>query len=342
MQAKSKNSLQTPNKNIIEGEILQDVSKTGKKRDWENKKADNLKLVELFKIAYRQDKTIITSSRIFNLEQCGEILEFAMDANNNKQLTKAYFCRIRLCPICQWRRSLKLFGQVSAVTDKILQDYKGVRFLFVTLTQKNVAGQNLQAELNNINVAFSKITNKTKKFALAGTLIKNLLGYVKSMEITYNVKSNTYHPHLHCVFAVKSSYFKSGYITHAGWQEIWQNAMDLDYVPQVNVKNINLKEQPKAIAELTKYPAKTTNIYSLDTNKAVDVLKTLTATCHKRRFVTFGGIFRTVKQQLRFQDVENSKADLIHVDGENVENLNAVAKVIYKYNAKFGVYIKEQ
>ena len=41
-----------------------------------------------------------------NMESCGEYLIFAITGENVHKLRKARFCRIRLCPRCQWRKSL--------------------------------------------------------------------------------------------------------------------------------------------------------------------------------------------------------------------------------------------
>lgn len=318
------------------GEVLKDYSPTGKKRKWEQYKQQNLALHGLYMQTREQDPHIITVGRLWDLEQCGNLLEYGVDANGNKQLRQAYFCRNRFCPICAWRRSLKLFGQVSSITNKILEKDKTVRFLFVTFTQRNVTGEKLSTMLDDINTGFKRVAGKQYRFAPATIFKSNLQGYIRSMEITYNSKTNTYHPHLHCVFAVKGAYFKRGYITAMGWRELWKQALKLDYLPQVNIQAINVSS--KAVAELTKYPAKIADVLELDVEKGTQALITLTKVCRKRHFVTFGGVFKRVKQELKLQDVESSKTDLIHTE-DAITGFNAVARVIYVYNAKMGVYI---
>lgn len=76
----------------------------------------------------------------------------------------------------------------------------------------------------------------------------------------------------------------------------------------------------------------------LDDDEAVEVLKTLTFCLHKKRFVSYGGIFKTIKQELKLQDVETDK-DLVNTDIEQQERFNAVTAVLFKYNFKFGLYI---
>ena len=137
--------------------------------------------------------------------------------------------------MCNWRRSLKMYSQVSQITDKILTTRKS-RFIFVTLTVKNPDAEHLTETLDLMNKGFSYITSNSRTFAPAQKFKESLQGYIKATEITYNSKENTYHPHIHCIFQVKTSYFTKGYIKKSDWVELWQKAMNLDYQPSVHVK----------------------------------------------------------------------------------------------------------
>ena len=320
------------------GEKLEDYSRTGKKRKWDKHKQDALKLADLYAQALKIYPNLLTAKRLEDLTLCAEQLEYLVDADGNKKLYRTYFCRNRLCPMCQWRRSLKLFGQVSQITNYVSVKNAGVRYLFITLTQKNCVGSELGTEFDKINIAFKKLVNKTWRFATATKFKQSMLGYIKSTEVTYNSKTNTYHPHLHIIFAVKEDYFKSSnYISKNNWRVIWADLLGVDYLPQVNVQAIKPDRQEKAVAELAKYPAKITNILDLPQQQAVQVVADLTIFCYKRRFVAFGGVLKKAKSVLNLQDVEAENADLIGV--ENMQSFNAVARVMYKYNVKFGAYI---
>ena len=321
------------------GEKLVDYSATGKKRKWDLHKQNNLKLVELYKQAIKINPSVISPKRLQDLADCASQLEYLQDAEGNKKLYKTYFCRVRLCPMCQWRRSLKLFSQVSKITDYINQQNNNqVRYLFITLTQKNCNGSELVQEINKINKSFSLLVDKTKRVQPASKFKKMLLGYIKSTEVTYNPKTKTYHPHLHCIFAVQGEYFnKANYINKNTWRSIWADLLKIDYLPQINVQAIKLARQQKAVAELAKYPAKVSSILNLPQAQAVQVVMDLTTLCYKRRFVAFGGIFKKTKALLKMQDVEAENADL--VGAGNIKEFNYVARAIYKYNVKFGCYI---
>lgn len=321
------------------GEKLTDYSATGKKRKWDLHKQNNLKLVELYKQAIKISPNVISPKRLQDLADCASQLEYLQDAEGNKKLYKTYFCRVRLCPMCQWRRSLKLFSQVSKITDYINQQNNNqVRYLFITLTQKNCSGSELVQEINKINKSFSLLVDKTKRVQPATKFKKMLLGYIKSTEVTYNPKTKTYHPHLHCIFAVQEEYFnKVNYINKNTWRAIWADLLKIDYLPQINVQAIKPARQQKAVAELAKYPAKVSSILNLPQTQAVQVVMDLTTLCYKRRFVAFGGIFKKTKALLKLQDVEAENADL--VGASNLKEFNYVARAIYKYNVKFGCYI---
>jgi len=321
------------------GEILQDYSSTGKERPWKLHKKENLRLVELYKKARIKDINLISDSRLFDLEHCGDTLTFLQNAEGKKKLKTANFCRVRLCPMCQWRRSLKMFSQVKKITDKILENDKSTRFIFGTFTIKNTDAENLEACINTLNKKFKYLVDQKKTFAPAKKLKQNLLGYLKAVEVTYNSKDKTYHPHLHVIFAVKSTFFKnsSNYMTKKEWIELWQKALNVDYKPQTDIRAIK-SGTAKAVAEVAKYPVKTAPILKFDDDEAVEVLKTLTLSLNKKRFVSYGGIFKIIKQELKFKDVETDK-DLVNVDIEQQERFNAVTAVLFKYNFKFGCYI---
>ena len=321
------------------GEKLVDYSATGKKRKWDLHKQNNLKLVELYKQAIKINPSVISPKRLQDLADCASQLEYLQDGEGNKKLYKTYFCRVRLCPMCQWRRSLKLFSQVSKITDYINQQNDNqVRYLFITLTQKNCNGSELVQEINKINKSFSLLVDKTKRVQPASKFKKMLLGYIKSTEVTYNPKTKTYHPHLHCIFAVQGEYFnKANYINKNSWRAIWADLLKVDYLPQIDVQAIKPARQQKAVAELAKYPAKVSSILNLPQAQAVQVVMDLTTLCYKRRFVAFGGIFKKTKALLKMQDVEAENADL--VGAGNIKEFNYVARAIYKYTVKFGCYI---
>lgn len=318
------------------GEILSDIADNGKERPWKERKVSSKDLAELFKLARKKDKTILSDSRLQALEECASFLLFDRDVEKKHRLRHANFCRLRLCPMCSWRKSLKLFGQVSKIATELLHQQPSARFLFVTLTVPNCKAEDLTETINSMNKAFTRLTCKGKEFALAKGFQKNLLGYMKATEITYNQETDTYHPHIHCLFAVKAGYFDgNSYIKKSKWQEIWTQAMRSERELIVHIETINSKA--KSIAEMSKYPVKPADLLSIkDEEQAVRALIVLHSVLRNRRLVTFGGLLAEIKRALNLEDVDASNADLIHVDSE--KPFVPVEQVLYRW-CKIGAYV---
>ena len=102
------------------GEILTDIGRNGKERPWKSHKEEGIQLDNLFVAAKKIDNSVITDNGLKSLAECGDTLAFLRDASGKKRLHSANFCRNRLCPMCNWRRSLKMYSQVSQITDRIL------------------------------------------------------------------------------------------------------------------------------------------------------------------------------------------------------------------------------
>ena len=326
------------------GDVLVDINAKGKDRRWGQKKQRSVRMYSIVERANDIQRKatgnpLVSANTLQFMKDCGSVLVFNHYKDGSKKLDHANFCRHRLCYMCNWRKSIKLFGQVSEIVSAILADKK-VRFIFITLTVKNCTADELRGVLDNLNEAFKWLTQKGKTFAPAKKLKKYLLGYMKAIEITYNSEADTYHPHIHCIFEVSTSYFKDGYISHDKWRSIWREAMHLDYDPQVNVKTIDKDgaPEPGAVAEVAKYPVKVDGLLGIqDIDTAARAVIVLQNTCYRRRFVTFGGDFREYAKMLKLDDVETG--DLVHTETDAKAKESPVFQTLWRYNARMGVYI---
>lgn len=229
------------------------------------------------------------------VRHCGDWLDFA-DTPDGFKLYDARFCRDRLCPMCSWRRSYKIFGQISQVMDLIAGEYE---FLFLTLTVINCKGSDLSATISKMQKAWTSYfvrPNRTNR--RAKDVIK---GYFKVLEITHNldkyackyIKHNgkkkkipiivnghripnpyydTYHPHFHVILAVNKSYFTSrDYIEQDEWLKMWQKAYGDPNITQVYIEKCKPKKSDikageqyvrtlsSAVAEVAKYAVKSSD-----------------------------------------------------------------------------------
>lgn len=294
--------------------------------------------------------------RADRVANCGTLLEFARTSSEcgggapggspggapgahatdktSFKLHKANFCRDRLCPMCSWRRSYKIFGQISKIMDLICNDYE---FLFLTLTIPNCEAEELDSTLSELNQGWTRLIHRQA--------VKRILkGFFKALEITYNKKADTYHPHFHVVLAVPKGYFTGrDYIKRDEWLQLWQKSMKNPNITQVDIRRARPKDcaeyQDKAvslqsaIAEVAKYTVKT-NDYLFPEDLITDrVVCTLANALQDRRLTALGGCFAEAHQKLQLDDCE--EGDLIHIDGE----LRAdVTMQIFRYGWSSGAY----
>ena len=293
------------------GEILKDVSKAGKDRLWSKRKLASLELAERLKMLHFRCAE--------NVSECSERLEFVEKSDGTLKLVRTWFCKNKLCAICNWRRALKYSYQSSRIIDKSIQEYPKARFLFLTLTIKNMSSDKLRDDISEMSKGFNRLF-KYKK------VDKNIIGFVRSLEVTRNHDTEEYHPHFHVLLMVKPTYFKNSenYIPQTEWIELWKKAMQLDYDPVVNikvVKNTEDKEITKAVKETAKYPIKP---FDVDTDKDGQELSEETKLritdeimigLYRKRQIGFGKLFKQIKKELELDDLEDG--DLVNVSDEN-------------------------
>lgn len=274
----------------------------------------------------------------YRVADCGSWLEFALKSDNSFKLHNANFCRDRLCPMCSWRRSYKIFAQVSKIMDYIQDSFC---FLFVTLTVPNCSGSDLSKTVDKINASFRKFLKYSR--------IKSVnCGCFKALEITRNSKTGTYHPHLHVVFAVPLRYFKENkyYIQRDEWLALWQKATKDSTITQVDVRRAvqkstgdsqkAVKALSSVVAEIAKYTVKSKDYILADNPELTDeIVSVLDTTLYHRRLFSYSGIFKDVFMALQLQDVEADNADLVNLDDDIRPDL---ALQIYRYEWTAGCY----
>lgn len=314
-------------------EILEDG-----KNNWKEKKEDNLLISESYKrLAIKYDLKNFYNIN-YHMLHCASYLEFKLFEDESKKLHLANFCRCRLCPMCNWRRSKKTFGQVSKIVDEI-DNINKYDYIFLTLTIRNCIPEKLENNINLISNTFRKMFDKNKK-------IKNVCnGYFRAIEVTYNKKENTYHPHIHCIIVVDKDYFNwrnENYIKTEEWSELWGKYLKIDYLPVVYVSKVTSKKyKNSAVAEISKYTVKSKDIIINNghgkinedlTDKNVFVLHNA---LKNKRLITFGGIMKELHKKLNLEDLNKDDVDLLNTDVEDNDNL--LNYIILKYKWCVGI-----
>ena len=339
----------------VKSQELEDYSSTGRKRPWKKRKKQTYILANIYENLKNINPDYFTKKAI-KTRDCGTYLEFAKcpDHDREKRLKSANFCKGRLCPMCQWRRSMKLAFQINEVCNLSLMEQPKLRFLFLTLTTKNVVADKLEDEIDKMNYAFRKMRNRKE-------VDKVVEGYFKAVEVTYNSDKDNYNPHFHILLAVKSTYFNRNYIKQDRWVELWKQSLKVDYDPVVDIKAVKKKdsneksklledkkqyeqEMSRAVAEVGKYSVKPDDYLDEDIEIATDVVETLEFALKGKRLATYGGLLYKIRQKLNMDDVEDENADLVNISDEDKGNCSICNKElideVYSWNVGLNLYQK--
>lgn len=327
------NNIKSDDENQI---VLIDKNSNNKSIDWVGKKLKTIALSESYKrLGFKKS---------YRVKDCGTYLIYKKNINTGvKKLKEGNFCRDRLCPMCSWRRSLKIFGQVSKVMDKALEE-KDYRFIFLTLTCKNVSADGLGSCLDNMFNAFNLLTKRV-------AFKKSIKGFFRGLEVTHNLDYNsdsfdTYHPHFHAICMVNKSYFndRKYYISQEQWTSLWKSCLKIDYTPIVHVtsfKTSNRSSTSKSVAETAKYTVKDNDYIIPYSEELTDcAVMTLNSALKSRRLTAFGGELKRLHKELNLDDIENG--DLVNTDNEKDDLREDIDYILeyYKWNFGYSQYFK--
>lgn len=264
------------------------------------------------------------------IQECSQRLGFAFQAQDSGELKlrlqQAKFCRVRHCPVCQWRRVLKWRAKFFTAVPKVMEAYPNARWIFLTLTVRNCPVSELRDTLGQMNKAWNKLVQR-KQFPA--------LGFVKSAEVTRATDGQA-HPHFHCLLLVKPSYFSGqNYVTQAQWSELWQQSLRADYLPIVDVRSVKPRYSTTntvshALLETLKYTVKPDDLLH-----DAAWLQEITKQLHKTRAVSVGGVLRD------FID-DKEPDDLVHIDEDEPESeSDSTAQVFFGWREMVNRYVKD-
>lgn len=322
-----------PNDTMINGirqfVKLSDVSKRDKA--WDVHKHQNDKVKELYE---QSDEFKNYGSR---MRACSGFLMFneRIDTETgevNYKLKYAQFCRVRTCPVCQWRRSLMWKARFYAALPKLEADYPQCAFMFLTLTVKNCEITELRETLDLMHTSFRKMM----RYDAVGKVFK---GWIRTTEVTRSADGKA-HPHYHVLVMVNKSYFKSrDYIKHEMWRDLWKKACKLDYDPVVDIRGLKNRnngtvdnKMSGVIAETLKYAVKPSDLIT-DMNWLFEYTRQV----RKLRFVDTGG---TLKNVFKVNDGDETNEDFIHLDEDKQQYMEADSHDKFVWHERLACYIK--
>jgi len=243
----------------------------------------------------------------------------------NLKLVAAQFCRVRHCPVCQWRRSLMWQARFLRVLPEIEALYPTARWIFLTLTLRNCAITNLRSTIQYMNLSFHRLI---KRAEFAG----NVIGWIRSTEVTRG-QNRSAHPHFHVLIMVRPSYFGKGYVKQERWTELWKESARLNYTPIVHVQAVKDRRgtgEPLrvAIAETLKYSTKPEDLMDRDW------LLELTSQVYKLRFIGSGGLLKEVLRESEEETDEDLM--LFGEDGDEISNPD----LFFKWHRQIQRYVR--
>lgn len=271
------------------------------------------------KLSYQVAQALDTYAKEDKLREKGKIMlscGFSLEFIKGR-LYNANFCRLRLCPMCQRRKSLKTYSDFM----KMLSYLGEYSFLHLTLTVPNCPLNELDETVKYMNTCSSKL------FGLA-EFKKAFRGVVRCLEVTYNSSTISFHPHFHCLIAVKKSYFKSrDYIKSEKiqllWSSIWKmrrenlksDKWDSKRFGEIALNNSELlqihivKADRGAIPEIAKYSVKPLDFDCSDKERA-DVLEFLHEALNGKRLIYLSGVFKEANRLLKLKLEEDTEERL--------------------------------
>jgi len=268
------------------------------------------------------------SERIRN---CLNYWEWARyDKSKVLDLLKVSRCKDIYCPNC---RAFGLGKYLAKTVPLFQENIKFYNPYMITLTVPNVFGSELKNTLEKMNKSFRefwrKIANKDKN-GFKDRLF-DCIGAIKVIEITYNCKTNKYHPHFHIIVFIDGD-IESDFVKYygGGWQYntesfIYYSEADLMIqrmwtMAYYNLDKFELKELeenqiltcdirelklPDGLYEVFKYVFKDNNINSYENFKTV-----FNALQNKRLKQGYGNLFNVTDVECE-DEIDNSE-DIKH------------------------------
>ncbi len=170
------------------------------------------------------------------MASCSGVLRFGwstiMETGETRlRLRSAQFCRVRPCPVCQWRSTLMWHARFYQALPKIVVDYPASRGLFLTLTVRNGEIGELGTVHTAMIAAFQRLDKRNELSAVQG--------WIRATEVTRG-KDGSAHPHFHCLLMVLPSWFKGkNFAKHERWVELWRDCLRVNYEPNIDIRAVN-------------------------------------------------------------------------------------------------------
>lgn len=251
---------------------------TEEKQRWEKEKKKKQQVIK--KCRATNDKQLRRYAT--RMENCSTVMKTITNHNGHKTIQSQNLCRVRICPVCAWRKTSKQIAINYPTLSNIKELYPDAVFLFLTVTVKN-------CDINKVRTSTYKIRDGWRKIWLKLKKKYGALGYLMTMEIG-RAENGHAHPHAHIVLMLQSQSKQTGFLNIAFWGKVFQLVFDVPYTPQTDIKIVD------KLKNLNYYMSKS----DLHSNKLLndsDFLFGYLANTRKLRSFSSGGLIKSLVAQ---------------------------------------------
>lgn len=153
------------------------------------------------------------------------------------------YCGCRWCIVCSRNKTGKLINRYLKTMRKSRDWYH------VTLTLKSVADKELRKTNKAMFDIFAKIMRRIR--------YRNNVKATRSLECTYSIKRNDYHPHIHVLITGKENaqYLKENWIKEvSNYFGVDMEGIDSEVCRHYLQKIVRVRNTAKSLMEVLKYP----------------------------------------------------------------------------------------
>ena len=292
---------------------------------------------KLENLRYAEYLSILLYKKAHKVQGCADVLRFRKLPDGSTKLYQTWFCKSRLCPLCNWRRSMKNSGQLKKIVSEAYRQQPKGRFIFLTLTERNsVDGVDLKLRLRALTQAFNKLIRYKKWLKICWDMFVQ-------QKLRRMLTEHIISIYIFLLF-VKNAYFKGSenYLSQADWTDLWQKALRSSYKPIVNVEAVRANK-PKgkssllaSAQETAKYQVKSAD-YMMTMIINQQVIDDLEQALAGTRQIGYGGLLKQIKQQFKLDDADNG--DLVNVDGDKLPEPTEAELIVAKWDQRRKNYL---
>lgn len=273
-----------------------------------------------------------------------------------KSLVDSWFCRIRGCPVCDWRGSLVHAMDLERIVLKFIEesgyDYESERgrkfpIVMFTGTTPNVTADKLPEAIDKLLSAVrfmnNEVFNPNKKRRYLDW--KFVVGSCRKIEITYNKKDDTYHPHVHWLWALHEDYYTSKFYKKTeDFSEIWAKKAGGFVVDIRTAKSKDtdpesaLESQVRAITrEVAKYATKASDFFEddncLEPAKEGEVWANIKRALKGRQVISYALRLNEIRKELKMDKrTEKEKNQMMMLADRHEKIINSSHRLLLEYD----------